>query len=138
MLDNIVVISMDMYNDGEKVLEDNFDDPRIIDYDTLLQNLEDLRTGKATRVPIYDFRQSKRVGYEDVGVPESRIIIIEGIHALSDRLEGLLDLKIAITGGIHFDLVKRVRFTAEWSVARLRVQSCSMPVKPCSASDDLT
>ena len=109
MLANIVVISLDMYNDGDKVLENNFDDPRIVDYTTLMQNLADLRAGRPTKVPIYDFKQSKRVGYEDVGVPESRIIVIEGIHALSDTLESMLDLKIAITGGVHFDLVKRVR-----------------------------
>jgi Phosphoribulokinase / Uridine kinase family len=108
MLADIAVISLDMYNDGSKVREDNFDDPRIIDYDTLMHNISDLRAGKATKVPVYDFRQSKRVGYADVGVPASRIIIIEGIHALSAKLEPLLDLKIAITGGIHFDLVKRV------------------------------
>lgn len=108
MLANIVVISLDMYNQGDKVKENNFDDPEIVDYDTLLANLSELRAGRPTQVPIYDFRQSKRIGYEDVKVPESRIIIIEGIHALSARLEGLMDLKIAITGGVHFDLVKRV------------------------------
>lgn len=80
-----------------------------MDYDTLLANLAALRAGRATKVPIYDFKQSARVGYEDLEVPGSRIILIEGIHALSQRLEGLMDLKIAITGGVHFDLVKRVR-----------------------------
>ena len=109
MLANIAVISLDMYNDGSKVLENNFDDPRIIDFDTLMRNIQDLRAGKPTKVPIYDFKISRRVGYEDVEVPKSRIIIIEGIHALSSKLEALLDLRIAITGGIHFDLVKRVR-----------------------------
>lgn len=60
-------------------------------------------------MPIYDFKQSKRVGYREVAAPESRVIIIEGIYALSQRIESLLDLKVAITGGVHFDLVKRVR-----------------------------
>lgn len=109
MLANIAVISLDMYNDGSKVVEDNFDDPRICDFETLMQNVEDLRASRPTKVPIYDFRQSRRVGYEDVEVPASRIIVLEGIHALSSRLEHLLDLRIAITGGVHLDLVKRVR-----------------------------
>jgi uridine kinase len=107
-MNNIAVLSMDMYNDGSKVLENNFDDPRIIDYDCLMNNLEDLRSGRPTQMPIYDFKQSKRVGYKTVNVPESRVVIIEGIYALSQRLETYLDLKIAITGGVHFDLVKRV------------------------------
>lgn len=44
-----------------------------------------------------------------MAAPESRVIFIEGIYALSQRIESLFDLKIAITGGVHFDLVKRVR-----------------------------
>lgn len=43
-----------------------------------------------------------------VEVPSSRIVIIEGIYALSERLRPLLDLRVSITGGVHFDLVKRV------------------------------
>lgn len=35
-------------------------------------------------------------------------MIIEGIYALSEKLRPLLDLRISVTGGIHFDLVKRV------------------------------
>lgn len=41
-------------------------------------------------------------------VPTSRIVIIEGIYALSERLRPLLDLRVSVTGGVHFDLVKRV------------------------------
>ena len=40
--------------------------------------------------------------------PESNIIIVEGIYALSDKLRPLQDLRISISGGVHFDLVKRV------------------------------
>ena len=114
-MNNVTVLSMDMYNDGSKVLENNFDDPRIIDYECLMKNLEDLRSGRPTKTPIYDFKTSKRVGYRDVAVPESRVVIIEGIYALSQRLERFVDLKIAIRGGVHFDLVKRVR-TCRWEV----------------------
>lgn len=41
-------------------------------------------------------------------VPSSRIVIIEGIYALSEKLQPLLDLRVSVTGGVHFDLVKRV------------------------------
>ena len=37
-------------------------------------------------MPIYDFKVSKRVGYKQVEVPSSRVVIIEGIYALSSRL----------------------------------------------------
>ncbi|CAM6090898.1 unnamed protein product [Calypogeia fissa] len=104
----ISIISMDNYNDASRLLDGNYDDPRLTDYDTLLNNIRDLREGKAAQVPIYDFKTSKRVGYKTVEFPPSRIVIIEGIYALSERLRPLLDLRVSVTGGVHFDLVKRV------------------------------
>ena len=59
-------------------------------------------------MPIYDFKESRRTGYQAVEVPESRVVILEGIYALHQRVRPLLDLRVSITGGVHFDLVKRV------------------------------
>eukprot|EP00899_Mesostigma_viride_P023899 jgi/Mesvir1/4694/Mv19972-RA.1 len=83
-------------------------DPRLTDFDTLLDNIDSLKNGKPAQIPIYDFKQSKRVGYRTQEVPASRVVLIEGIYALSDRLRPHLDLQVSITGGVHFDLVKRV------------------------------
>jgi hypothetical protein len=47
------------------------------------------------------------VGSNTLPVPDSRVVIIEGIYALSDKLKPLLDLRVSITGGVHFDLVRR-------------------------------
>ncbi|XP_056866789.1 inorganic pyrophosphatase TTM2 isoform X2 [Raphanus sativus] len=105
---SVAVISMDNYNDASRIVDGNFDDPRLTDYDTLLKNLEDLKEGKQVEVPIYDFKSSSRVGYRTLDVPASRIVIIEGIYALSEKLRPLLDLRVSVTGGVHFDLVKRV------------------------------
>ncbi|XP_028805240.1 inorganic pyrophosphatase TTM2-like [Neltuma alba] len=104
----IAVISMDNYNDSSRIVDGNFDDPRLTDYDTLLQNVHDLKAGKSVEVPIYDFKSSSRTGYRTVEVPSSRIVIIEGIYALSEKLRPLLDLRVSVTGGVHLDLVKRV------------------------------
>eukprot|EP00879_Flechtneria_rotunda_P021400 GHRR01022557.1.p1 GENE.GHRR01022557.1~~GHRR01022557.1.p1 ORF type:complete len:361 (+),score=111.23 GHRR01022557.1:194-1276(+) len=104
----ITLISMDNYNDASKLVDGNFDDPRLTDYDTLMKNLTDLKAGKPADVPIYDFKLSKRVGYVTMPVPGSRVVIIEGIYALSERLKPLLDLRVSIAGGVHFDLIKRV------------------------------
>lgn len=104
----VCVLTMDMYNDASMLVEGNFDDPRLTDYDTLNQNLSDLKAGKTVEVPIYDFKQSKRVGYRTQESPASNVIIIEGIYALSDKLRPLQDLRVSISGGVHFDLVKRV------------------------------
>ncbi|CAO2828455.1 unnamed protein product [Amaranthus hypochondriacus] len=104
----ITVISMDNYNDASRIVDGNFDDPRLTDYDTLLQNINDLKAGKAAQVPIYDFKTSSRTGYRTVEAPSSRIVIIEGIYALGEKLRPFLDLRVSVTGGVHFDLVKRV------------------------------
>ncbi|KAH0671052.1 hypothetical protein KY289_025545 [Solanum tuberosum] len=105
---SVAVISMDNYNDASRVVDGNFDDPRLTDYDTLLKNINDLKAGKPAEVPIYDFKSSSRIGYRTLEVPSSRILIIEGIYALSEKLRPFLDLRISVTGGVHFDLVKRV------------------------------
>ncbi|KAI7733763.1 hypothetical protein M8C21_015226 [Ambrosia artemisiifolia] len=105
---SIAVITMDNYNDATRIVDGNFDDPRLTDYDTLLENIHGLKEGRPVQVPIYDFKSSSRVGYRTVEVPSSRIVIIEGIYALSEKLRPLLDLRVSVTGGVHFDLVKRV------------------------------
>jgi uridine kinase len=86
----------------------NFDDPRLTDYKLLNQNLADLKEGKTIEAPIYDFKTSTRVGYRTVECPPSKIIVVEGIYALSGKLRPLEDLRVSISGGVHFDLVKRV------------------------------
>ncbi|KAA3462786.1 uridine-cytidine kinase C-like isoform X1 [Gossypium australe] len=123
---NIAIITMDNYNDSSRIVDGNFDDPRLTDYDMLLQNVHDLKEGKDVQVPIYDFKTSSRTGYRlntapfsayqyyhllkklTLEVPSSRIVIIEGIYALSEKLRPMLDLRVSVTGGVHFDLVKRV------------------------------
>ncbi|KAL5723417.1 uridine/cytidine kinase [Ranunculus cassubicifolius] len=105
---NIAFLSMDNYNDSSRIIDGNYDDPRLTDYDTLLENIRGLKEGKSVEVPIYDFKTSSRTGYRTVEVPSSRIIMIEGIYALSDKLRSYLDLRVSVTGGVHFDLVKRV------------------------------
>ncbi|KAK4257291.1 hypothetical protein QN277_006897 [Acacia crassicarpa] len=105
---SVAVITMDNYNDSSRVIDGNFDDPRLTDYDTLLENIQGLKAGKPVQVPIYDFKSSSRIGYRTVEVPSSRIVIVEGIYALSEKLRPLLDLRVSVTGGVHFDLVKRV------------------------------
>jgi uridine kinase/adenylate cyclase class IV len=108
LLPGCVVLSMDSYNDGSKVIDGNFDDPRIIDFDTLISNIKDLKGGRSTQVPIYSFKESRRTGYRTVAVPESHVIIVEGIYALSQRISPLIDLRTSIQGGVHRDVVKRV------------------------------
>ena len=108
LIPGCVVLSMDMYNDASRLVDGNFDDPRLTDYDLLVENIEGLRRGMTVKTPIYDFKTSTRIGYNVVKPPSSRIVVIEGIYALSSRLREKMDLRVSINGGVHFDLVKRV------------------------------
>jgi uridine kinase len=38
------------------------------------------------QAPIYDFKTSSRVGYRTVKQPSSRVVIVEGIYALSAQI----------------------------------------------------
>lgn len=105
---SIAIINMDNYNDGSRVVDGNFDDPRLTDYETLLENIHGLKAGNPVNIPIYDYKTSSRTGHRVMDVPSSRIVMIEGIYALSEKLRPLLDLRVSVTGGVHFDLVKRV------------------------------
>ncbi|EIE18178.1 hypothetical protein COCSUDRAFT_49381 [Coccomyxa subellipsoidea C-169] len=102
------VLSLDNYNDASRLIDGNFDDPRLTDYELLLKNIADLKNGRDVQAPIYNFKTSSREGYRTIKVPESRVVIVEGIYALSEKIRPLLDLRVSVTGGVHFDLVKRV------------------------------
>lgn len=45
------------------------------------------------------------MGFNRLEVPESRVVVIEGIYALSERLKPLLDLRVSITGELSWLLV---------------------------------
>eukprot|EP00761_Pharyngomonas_kirbyi_P011970 gb/GECH01011996.1/.p1 GENE.gb/GECH01011996.1/~~gb/GECH01011996.1/.p1 ORF type:complete len:422 (+),score=71.77 gb/GECH01011996.1/:1-1266(+) len=109
ILPQSLIISMDNYLDASRqVIDGNFDDFRLVDSELLVSNLKDLQSGDTTQMPLYDFKQSKRSGYRTISVPESKVVIVEGIYALHESIRAVVDLKISVSGGIHFDLIKRI------------------------------
>lgn len=105
---SVAVITMDHYNNSNRIIDDNFDDPRLTDYGTLLENTHGLKAGKHVQVPTLDFKSSSRIGYRAVEVPSSCIVIIAITYALSERLHPFLGRPVSVVGGVHFDLVERV------------------------------
>ena len=85
-------ISMDdYYLDREKTPLDeegkpDFECADALDIELFNQNLADLIAGLEVELPKYDFKQGKRVPGRVLTVPQDQPIIIEGIHALNDRL----------------------------------------------------
>ncbi|KAK8655646.1 hypothetical protein V6N13_108219 [Hibiscus sabdariffa] len=100
------VIPMENYRDGV----DEVTDLDSIDFDALIQNLEDLTEGKDTMIPVFDFQQKKRVGSKAVKSAMSGVVIVDGTYALHAKLRSLLDIRVAVVGGVHFSLLSKVRY----------------------------
>jgi len=95
--------------------EFNFDDPAVIGWDILKQNLQELLAGKPTKKPIYDFVKSHTVGWETI--EPKPLIVVEGIFALyPDWLRQMADLKIFVDADLDVMLSRRLKrdVTQRW------------------------
>jgi len=102
------VISMENYYDPSITIDDS-NDFETIDFGLLLRNLEDLLKGSNTLMPVFDFQDKRRVGLTPLRPPKSGVVLVEGIYALHSRLRSLLDIRVAVVGGVHFNLLSKVR-----------------------------
>ncbi|KAK7362560.1 hypothetical protein VNO77_04676 [Canavalia gladiata] len=100
------VISMENYRDGV----DEGNDLDSIDFDALIKNLEDLTKGNDILIPEFDYQQKRRVGYKTIKSASSGVVIVDGTYALHAKLRSLLDIRVAVVGGVHFSLLSKVRY----------------------------
>ena len=98
----IVVIPQDSYykDNSHLPLEDrlklNFDHPESIDFELLIEHLQQLREGKSVEQPTYSYITCTR-GEETVKVEPAQIIIIEGILIFTNsELRKLLDILVYV------------------------------------------
>lgn len=98
----------------------NFDHPNAFDWELLSKHISMLKKGQSIEQPIYSYLTCTRQP-ETIHVEPRKVIIIEGILALSDRkLRNLMDLKLFVDADpderlirvIQRDMVERGR-TAE-------------------------
>lgn len=101
------VIAMEHYQDPS-IAADDSNDLDIIDFPLLIKDLEDLLHGNGITMPQFDFQQKKRLGYKLVSAPKSGVVIVEGTYALNSKLRSYLDLRVAVVGGVHFNLLSKV------------------------------
>ena len=62
----------------------NFDHPRSIDFDLLVDHLKQLKAGKTIEQPIYSFVKHNRTG-DTVNTHPRKVIIVEGILILPTK-----------------------------------------------------
>merc|ERR1712196_511890 len=72
----------------------DFDHPRAIDWEPLIECLSRLRNGQSAELPTYDFTTHSRLK-KTVVVPPADVIIVEGIliFAADEKLRDMMDLK---------------------------------------------
>jgi len=96
-------------NPYEKRLEENFDHPRSLEHDLLIQHIKALNNGEGVDVPIYDYTTCTRKK-EATRVENCLVLIIEGILVLSDKkLRNLCDIRIYIDAPMDLCLTRRLQ-----------------------------
>lgn len=101
-----IVVSMENYRTGV----DDGNDMDLIDFDLLVKNLEDLINGRDTFIPVFDFQGRRRIGTKAIKSSSSGVVIVDGAYALHARLRSLLDIRVAVVGGVHFSLLSKVQY----------------------------
>ncbi|XP_015167665.1 uncharacterized protein [Solanum tuberosum] len=78
-----IVVSMENYRTGV----DDGNDMDLIDFDLLVNNLEDLISGRDTFIPVFDFQGRRRIGTKAIKSSSSGVV-----------------------GGVHFSLLSKVKY----------------------------
>ncbi|MEE2751249.1 MAG: uridine kinase [Myxococcota bacterium] len=104
-----LLVSHDRYYfDVVDPLVHNYDHPQALDSGLLAANLSDLKAGRSTGLPVYDFRTHTRQDHVEVVQPAA-VVLVEGILVLSDpRLWPLFDLSIYVEADEQVRLERRV------------------------------
>lgn len=84
----------DYLPDYDRVKYEDRDDPEKADLPLLIQNINALRCGETARIPKWSFHTHARDGYREVA--PAPVVVIEGIHALHDRILPHLNLCVFV------------------------------------------
>ena len=87
----------------------NYDHPRSIDFDLLIQHIHDLKNGKEINEPIYSYITHTRTEDYKVVHPKD-VIIVEGILVFTnEELRDLCDIKIFVHADADERLIRRMK-----------------------------
>lgn len=84
----------------------NFDEPAAIEWSLLVEQLKDLKEGKAIEVPTYSYLTCTRQK-ETVRVEPREVVIVEGILVLNDPvLRQMMDVKVFVDADADDRLIR--------------------------------
>jgi uridine kinase len=87
----------------------NFDHPRAIDFELLVQHLKELKENKTIQQPVYSFVTHNRTGDTVVTHPR-KVMIVEGILILANpELRDMFDIKIFVHADSDERLIRRLK-----------------------------
>ena len=109
------IISQDSYYKDtshltyEERVNINFDHPRSIDFELLVEHLSDLKKGKSVQQPVYSFVEHNRTG-DTVLTKPRKVMIVEGILILTNpELRDMFDIKIFVHADSDERLIRRLK-----------------------------
>ena len=87
----------------------NFDHPRSIDFELLVQHLKELKAGKNINQPVYSFVSHNRTS-DTVFTHPRKVMVVEGILILTNlELRDLFDVKIYVQADPDERLIRRLK-----------------------------
>lgn len=93
----------------EQRCELNFDHPDSLETPLMVEHLQQLRAGKAARVPIYDFTTHRRLP-DTQRLEPGAVVVVEGILVLADPdLRAMLDIKVFVDTDADIRVFRRIR-----------------------------
>lgn len=113
--EEVDVISQDHYYQDlshlsmEERVKTNFDHPQSIDFDLLVQHLQELKKGKTIYQPVYSFKEHNRTS-ETVKTEPRKVVIVEGILILTNpEIRKMFDIKIYVHADSDERLIRRLK-----------------------------
>ena len=113
--DQVCIISQDSYYKAtdnlsyEERTKINFDHPRAIDFELLVQHLKELKQGKTIEQPVYSFVTHNRTK-DTIQTHPRKVVIVEGILIFNnEELRNLFDIKIFVHADTDERLIRRIR-----------------------------
>jgi len=123
LLSDAVLSTDDYLPDYERIAECERDEPEHLDWELLAAHLAELRAGQAAEVPVWSFHTHKREGVRVVEPGE--IVVLEGIHALHERIVTALEVRIFVEApaGVRWERWENLERTGErgWGVEKAKI-----------------
>jgi len=120
---DVIVIPQDSYyrdNSGislEERQKINFDHPDSVEFELLIDHLNNLKNGQPIEMPVYSYLTCIRAK-ETIPIKPTRVVLVEGILILTDPgLRQMMDIKVFVDAdaddrlgrGIQRDIIERGR-----------------------------